>query len=129
MTVEYRLATPNDAKALKAICDQHKMHFPETANVIILALEYEEIVGVIAVTNYAHIDPIIATKPMVAHNLGQMLEGILIATGVPIVRAEVKGEMEKWIATLEKFGYKVIDKNMVLLEKVPGKPAMSSDKH
>jgi hypothetical protein len=67
-----------------------------------------------------YIEPLIADNPILANNLGRMIEGIIIQTGISVICASVPRENVKHTNQLEKDGFVIVENNHIKLEKKYG---------
>lgn len=117
--IKIRFYNNNDFEKVKSLCEKHNLRFPYDNQMLIIAENDEkEIVGIAGIRVDYVINPLISdNNPLVANNLGRIIEGIIIGQGITRIKAEVNKENEKHINQLEKDGYILIEKNSVILQK------------
>lgn len=118
-----------DFQAVKNYCYKHNIAFPDRNLTLIVSietiregLEPDKFVvnGLVGLKSEVYVEPLIADNPILANNLGRMIEGIVIQTGIAVICASVPRENVKHINQLEKDGFVIIDDNHIKLEKKYG---------
>jgi len=94
---------------------------PVGAKHIFVAVDKEgEIHGVTGLIIQPTIDPLYADNPLIANNLGRMIEGAALADGANSVFAEVNSSLKDYINVLIKSGFTVVGENKTILERYYG---------
>lgn len=110
-----------DFKAVKNYCSKHDIAFPVRNEVLIVSFNDQgEINGLVGLKPVVFVEPLIADNPILANNLGRMVEGIIIQQGITVISASVPRENVKHIAQLEKDGFVIVENNHIKLEKKYG---------
>lgn len=114
----YRSATTDDINAVKELCLNHGINPPDNGSAVIFVAESDDALqGVCGVKVNVQIEPLIANTPFVAQILAERAMGFITAISKGPIVVLVKEENEEWISALEKYGFVVTDKNMVVLKK------------
>jgi hypothetical protein len=117
--MNYRLYIADDEEAVRQLCEDNLIAFPSENNLLFVAEDKGEIIGICGAKTDYRIEPLIATNPIAANNLARMVEGALLATGVKRTIAFVNSDNVKHIEQLVKAGYEIIE-NKTILEKHHG---------
>lgn len=109
-----------DYEKVKELCSKHSLAFPyNNKHLIVAENEQGQIVGVGGIRIDFVFNPLIAeNNPLVANNIGRMIEGVAIVNGIKRLRAEVDSDNVKHIQQLEKDGYEIVENNKIILEKI-----------
>jgi len=108
---------PDNFEAVKLFCGNEGIAIPSTNEKIFLAWNNGELIGITGLKVDYRIEPLIAHTPMAALQLGKMIEGYALGTGVTAIVANVPGSNEKHINQLVKDGFSVVETNITILEK------------
>jgi len=107
-----------DFETVKNYCFNHGIAFPDRNSTLIVSFNDQgNVNGLVGLKSEVYIEPLIADSPILANNLGRMIEGIVIQTGISVICASVPRENVKHVNQLEKDGFVIIDDNHIKLEK------------
>lgn len=98
------------------LCEKHKLK-PKFAGLTILALDGEELVGMINLANVPSIELFISDNSLVANNLFRQVEGYLITQGSSVVRCNPTPNLEK---IYKKVGFEKKLEDKIVMEKYYG---------
>lgn len=112
---------PDDFEEVKNYCYKHKVAFPDRNLILLVSFNDQgKVNGLAGLKQELHFEPLISENPMVANNLGRMVEGIILDRGFSIITATVPRENIKHIEQLESEGFVIRDNNLIILEKKYG---------
>ena len=107
-----------DYQGVKEYCSKHGIAFPDRNTILLVSFNDDKLVnGLSGIKPEFYIEPLIADNPILANNLGRMIEGIIIQQGIEVIRASVPRENVKHTKQLQKDGFEIIDNNHIILEK------------
>lgn len=106
-----------DYEHVQKLCDENKIAFPNENLVLFVAEDNGQIVAISGLKKEIKVEPLIANNPVIANNLGKMMEAIAIFSDVNSLYANVDKSNEKHINQLEKAGFEIIETNKVILQK------------
>lgn len=110
-----------DYNKVSDYCKKHNIAFPSRNSVLLVSLnEQGETNGLVGLKPQFSVEPLIADNPILANNLGRMIEGVIINEGIKIITASVPRENVKHINQLEKDGFVIVENNHIILEKKYG---------
>jgi hypothetical protein len=110
-----------DFQGVREYCIYHGIAFPNRNSILIVSLNDQgKINGLVGLETKIYVEPLIADNPILANNLGRMIEGIIINEGIKIISASVPRENVKHIKQLEKDGFEITENNHIILEKKYG---------
>jgi len=110
-----------DYSNVKTYCQNHGIAFPDRNSILIVSLNDQGVVnGLVGLKPQFSVEPLIADNPILANNLGRMIEGVIINEGIKIITASVPRENVKHINQLEKDGFVIVENNHIILEKKYG---------
>jgi hypothetical protein len=116
-----RYSHEEDYQAVKNYCYKHGIAFPDRNSILLVSFNDGGLVnGLVGLKPVIFVEPLVADNPILANNLGRMVEGIIIQQGIKVISASVPRENVKHIAQLEKEGFVIIDNNHTILEKSYG---------
>jgi len=116
--MKYRKALDSDFDQLKKFCDKHQISVP-TGNIITFIAEDNEgkIVGVTGLKQIFQVEPLISENPLVAHSLYRTIDGFIQGENIKSVRALVEKSNDKYMSTIRKEGFLVIETDKYILQK------------
>lgn len=110
-----------DFEKVKDYCSKHNIAFPSRNSTLIVSFNDQgNVNGLVGMKTEVYVEPLIADNPILANNLGRMIEGVILQAGIRIVKASVPSENKKHIAQLEKEGFEITEINHTIMEKSYG---------
>lgn len=113
-----RLYKVEDYEQVKEYCSRHNIALPVNSAILLISFDDNgKINGLCGLRTEYFIEPLVADNPIVGHQIGIMVEGYAVGSGIKTVRAEVPGDNIKHCEQLEKHGFVIVDKNRTIMEK------------
>jgi hypothetical protein len=113
-----RLYKPEDYEQVKVYCSKHNIALPVNSAILLVSFDKSGTInGICGLRTEYFIEPLIAENPQAAYQLGIMVEGYAVGSGIKTIRAEVPGDNVKHCDQLEKAGFVIVDKNRTIMEK------------
>jgi hypothetical protein len=109
-----RLALQEDYQRIKSFCDAYKIQMPETNTIFLVEDDKRNILAIAGVMTPAHIEPLIGKHPSNANTVLKLAEGAILNSGARKVRIIAD---KKYANMYEKYGFKKIDEDKILMEK------------
>ena len=115
--MNYRTATKEDIPAINEMCANNGIAPPSEASTVVFVADDGEIRGVAAVKITVQIEPLIGQTPFIGLALAERCMGFITAVSKGPAVAIVRESNEAWISVLEKYGFTITDKHMIVLKK------------
>lgn len=103
-----------DFEKVQQLANNHNIKLPETGLLYVAEDDFGEINNLIFIRNIHMVEPLIAESPFAGYKLYKKILEILSSKNVKILRAFAN---TKNVETYEKFGFKEVFKNFVIMEK------------
>lgn len=115
------LYNPDWEAKVRLLCEQNDIAFPKDSSFLFLSVdEHTNVNGIIGMKKEFFVEPMIASSPLIAYELGKMIEGIIVVEGLKKVRCTVPIKNQKHIEQLKKVGYEIINPDTITMEKYYG---------
>lgn len=111
--MNYRLVKKEDFEQVKELCSKYRIEIPYENDMLFVADDCGQIVGICGLKKVWQIEPMISTNPLVANTLFNMVKATLLTRDVESAICFVK-DVEN-VKTFVHAGVEVTDTDMVVM--------------
>ena len=116
--MEYRTAKEKDKAKVDTFCLKHNIAPPTDNMITFIAVNMDGVIeGVCGLKQVYQIEPLISENPVVANNLYQRVAGTVQSHEIKKVRALADPLNTKYVRTMAKEGFKIVETNKLILQK------------